>query len=280
MVSGDVKFMKTKWYPRPHHFRNDWNNGIETAVGNEATIYPILMHDEGLGAPVSYNANPEHASFVVAAEPNCYPESRVNLVIADMTFNMTKSALVTDNIDAVNIAFMPVFFSFKESYTAIDELTSAEVQDVLEMQTESTDRQGFPLYNNVNMKTSKASVLAAKVPGLTTDQTIEGVAFNPTEYYNMKHYYTNAGALKSVEGGLKWVTLTRDRPVRKFKIRMRSRTKRMNPYTFFGVLVYCPKNNTDYQFTEAGDTTDLNHVRTHFIVRYNEWNQSFDFDKV
>ena len=59
--------------------------------------------------------------------------------------------------------------SFLEDYIAIDELSSLETQDVLEMQSEATDRQGYPLYNAVDMvaKYTGSSTLATNVPGLT-----------------------------------------------------------------------------------------------------------------
>ncbi len=163
------RMVKTKIYPRPHNITNSWGHGLESAVVNQATIYPIIINDEGLGTPSAYEANPKNASFVEAAEPNCFPESRVDLVIAKLTLALTKPAVETDKVVALKIAFMPIFTSF-DDYTAIDELSTLEIQDVLELQTESTDNQGFPLYNNVDMKiglSAASLVLATNVPGLT-----------------------------------------------------------------------------------------------------------------
>ncbi len=163
------RMVKTKIYPRPHDFKNSWGHGLESAVVNQATIYPIVMNDEGLGTPSAYESNPKNAAFVQAAEPNCFPESRVDLVLAKLTLSLTKSAIETDKVHALKIAFMPIFLSF-DDYTAIDELSALEIQDILEMQTESTDNQGFPLYNAVDMKVGYAAaqqVMPTNVPGLT-----------------------------------------------------------------------------------------------------------------
>ena len=43
--------MKQKWFPRPHNLQHSWVHDIESGVVNQATIYPIVIHDEGLGTP-------------------------------------------------------------------------------------------------------------------------------------------------------------------------------------------------------------------------------------
>ncbi len=277
-----IMFMKSKWYPRPHDSQVTFGFGLETAVQNQATIIPILMHDEGLGAPTAYEAHPENAAFVEAGEPNCFPQSRINLIQADLEFNLTKSCLVTDDIEAVKVGFMPIFMAFIEDYTAIDELTALETQDVLEMQTESTDNQGFPLWNGVDMKVPKAgsNLLPANIPGLTATQAVEGITFSHGEYYDMLHFLTNGGKLKRVQGGLKWITLTRNRSTRKIRIRLRGKVKAMNKFTFFGVMCLCLPVASQLQFANAGDTTDLTHVQCSVRYRYNEWNEHFNMRKV
>ncbi len=169
MVFRQVRFQKSKWYPRPHQDRNSYAHGLETAVANRATITPIIMYDEAQGTPSTYNANPEHASFAAFNGENCFPDSRVDNIFCEYRFSLTKAALETDKVTAIRIAFMKIHMAFKESYIAIDELTSLEVQDILMMQTEATDNQGFPLYNTVKMveKFSGSATLPAATPGLT-----------------------------------------------------------------------------------------------------------------
>ncbi len=159
---------KTKNYPRPHAFTAVWGYGLESAAANRATIWPVTMYDEAMGDPKLLQAHPEHASFVVAQEPNCYPESLIDSIITSFTVSLTKAALETDKIHALRFATMPIFTTF-DDLTAIDELTSTEIQDVLEMQSESTDRQAFPLFNTVDMAVpiTGSANLAANVPGLT-----------------------------------------------------------------------------------------------------------------
>ncbi len=166
---GKTMMMKTKWYPRPHVSTINWGFGLETGAANEATNIPITMYDEGLGDPASYPANPQHASFVSVAMPNCYPESRVNLVTCTLRMTMTKAALETDKCPAITYAYMPIFVTF-DDIIANDEVSGLDISELLELQRESTDRQCYPLFNAVDMLAGvKASVdtLDAAVPGLT-----------------------------------------------------------------------------------------------------------------
>lgn len=271
---------KQTWYPRPHIEYTDFQLGSEIAGTTAYTIVPIAMYDEGLGSPSSYNANRQHASFAEAAEPNCYPNSTINHMMVEVEFTLTKGALHTDNIDALKVCYNPIFMAFKEDYTAIDEVTSIEVQDVLEMQTEATDRQGYPLWNGGDMtqKYTNSSLQATNVPGLTASQALEGVTFDEDTYYDALHFLSIEGKLKSVQGGLKWLTLTRRSPTRKIRIHIRPKVKAMNPYTFFGVMLGCPQGDTRWQIPPAADTTAIGHVHVSVKKRFNEWNQSFNMD--
>ncbi len=274
--------MKTKWYPRPHTDQVMWSHGIESGLVNQGTCWPVLMYDEAQGAPDSYNANPEHASFATTAMPNCFPESRVNNIIVELRYSLTKGAIETDNLHAIRCYYMPIFLSFKEDYIAIDELSSLEVQDVLEMQTEATDRQGYPLWNGVDMKEpfANSADLPGAVPGLTGGQSLEAVVFDIDAYYNMLHYMTNSGKLANCNGGLRNFTLTPNRPFRKLRFRIRPKSKRMNEFNFFGIISFVPSVDSYYQYGGVADTTDINHVDVHAMYRFNEWNQAFDMEKV
>ncbi len=276
------KLMKQKWFPRPHDQEHSWFHGLETAAVNRATIYPIVHYDEGLLAPDTYFSNPEHASFGETSEPNCFVGSRVDKIFSELQLYLTKGALETDKIHALRLAIMPIMMAFKENYIAADEKSTLAVEDVLEVQTETTDRQGGPLYNDVKMveRFSNSALMHSRVPFLTTTQVLEGVAFSPQTLYDSMHYFTIAGKVRASHGGLKWLTLTRNRPYIKIRTKLASKTKAMNPFTFFGLMVYVPEVGSQYQIPVAGDTTNISHVGCIIHNRYNEWNQGFDMEKV
>ncbi len=276
------KQMKTTWYAQPHTSQKSWSHGMETAALNQATIFPIVHHDEGLGNPSALATHPENAAFVVQDNTNCFPDSRVDNVFCQFTFALTKGALETDKVTGIKCAFMPIHTAFKEDLIAIDELTSIETQDVLELTSESTDRQAHPLYNDVKMveRYSNSALMATSMPGLTTTQVLEGVTFGHTGYYNSLHYLTIAGKMKTLQSGLKWFTLTRQHPIKVINIKFNSKSKYMNPYTFFGVLCYVPAIDSTVQIPNAAEVTNIPHVSVNVVTRYNEWNQNFDFRKV
>ncbi len=108
-------------------------------------------------------------------------------------------------------------------------------------------------------------------------QNLEGHAFLVAQYYDGLQYLSNGPKLLKCQGGLKWMTLTKNRPVANIKIRLRPKTKRMVPYSFFGLLVHVPRGGQQHQLVSAADTTNITHVYAKLTCRYNEWNQNFDF---
>ncbi len=273
------RMTKVEEYPQPHSIDVSMLFELDNAAIH-TTIVPWCLYDEGQGNPTALETNPRNAAFAVTTKPNCFVNSRVDQILGQIRFAMTSKAL-DDNIPAISVAFMPIKMAFIEDYTADDELSGLAVQEIVEMQTESTDRQGFPLYtgsaNKIVEKFSGSATLHADVDGLTTTQVIEGVAFNPSTFYNAIHFQTNAGKIKNAVRGLKWITLTQNRPVATVKIRIDSKTKRMNEFTFFGVLIHCPILGSNFQIPSAGDiTAATNYVVVDTFCRYNEWNHDFN----
>ncbi len=279
-----VKMMsKTEHYAQPHDMLNAFAFELDDAT-LDSTIYPFAFYDEGMGAPTALETHPENAAFVVVSDQaNCFINSRINLVIANIRFNLT-SFFFDHNIPAVRLAFMPIHMAFIDDYTAIDELSTLEVQDVLEMQTESTDNQGGPLYvaaTDLPERTASDALLATTTPFLDTDTGLEAVAFSSPQFYDMMHFMTNSGKLKAASGGLHWTVLDANHPVKDFDIRIVPKVKRMNKFTYFGLLVHCPINTANDQIAKAGDiTAATQYVDCTVRCRYSEWNLDFNSRKV
>ncbi len=96
---GIKKLMKTVWYPQPHEDRVQVGFELDNTSIDQTSI-PIIMYDEGLGAPADNETHPRNTSFATVAYPNCYPDSRVNDIYASLEFNLTSKAL-DDNIPAI-----------------------------------------------------------------------------------------------------------------------------------------------------------------------------------
>ncbi len=271
---------KVPQHPRPHNFALTFALGLESAVQNRATIVPIVVYHEGLGVINSYKSNPQNASFAEYAGAKCYPTSRVNNFFCEAIFSLSKEALETDKIHHLRFGTNQIFTSFMDGQLAEDEVSGLDLNEILELTNESTDRSTFPLFNNVTMKTymSNATLdLEVAQEGLTTDLEIEGVTFSEDQYYDCLHYLTNGNKLKTIQSGLKWHTLTRQHPQMSIRWNQHPQTKYMNPYTFNGVFITLPSiGNSFNQIGKAGDTTDINHLEVSFRYRYNEFNHEFN----
>jgi len=275
------RMSKVKVFPRPHNMIHSLAHDLDSVIVNQWGIYPLIMYDEGLGAPSGYKANTENAAFVDANEPNCFPESKIDNIFCRLEMSLAKKAL-TDNITGLKMAFMPIMLAFKEDYTPADELTGVKIQDILEMTTESTDRQGYPLWNTVDFgqKFTGSDLLAANVPALTATQRMESIAFDLQLFYDALQYYTISDKLRACVGGMKWVTLTRNRPIRTFDINIKRKNKYMNPHNFYGLMIGCEVGDTHRQIATAADVTTGAHAYSSIITKYFEWHGGFDMERV
>ncbi len=268
--------MKSIWYPRIHDSKMSFYMTAYPGT-NHATICPLVMYDEGKGNPASFNSHPENAGFAEVDEPNCYPDSRLEKISCMVGFQLSKAAIETDKIRNLKVGFMPIFTSF-EDLAAKDEVTGETIGTILEMTSEATDRQAYPLWSGTKggANWTNSDLIPAAVPGLTTNQRIESVAFDLETYYDALHYYTNGSKLKSVQGGITWINLTKNRPFSNILIRLRSKSKSMQQYNFAGVMVLLPKAETFYQPIPTADVTNTSHVLITIKTRYNEWHEHFD----
>ncbi len=273
------KLMKSTWYPQPHFNRGSCSFELDDETIN-STIVPFAFYDEGKGTPTAQETNPRNAAFgLIFNECNCFVNSRVNSIFAEFRFSLTAQAL-DDNIPAIRFAYMPIHTAFIEDYTSIDELTSEEVQDVLEMTTESTDRQGGPLYvaaKEVATKFANSAIQGTNTPFLDTTVDLEAIAFDSDAYYNAIHFHTNAGKISSASGGLRWDVLTQNKPFIRKRFHIVPKVKRMNEFTYFGLMLHIPIAGTRDQLpalTEITVAKQMLHVD--WSVRYNEWNEDFN----
>ncbi len=275
---GVKRFVKQTQYPQPHDMYLSVLLNGDTANKN-CTIFPAITHDEAMLAS-GKNTHPEHASFAETDAANCCAESKIFRIETTMTVTLTKGALSTDEVVALKFAFMTIHSAF-EDLDAKDELTSATVGSVLELTSETTDRQTYPIYdtNKLTERYSGSGTVDAAHENLTTNQILENVAFDPDLYYDALNYYTISDKLKKVQDGLRWMTLTRDKPKRIIKFMQKPNTKSMNPYTFLGHMIYLPLVGTKYSHGHASDMTNINHIEVTYRNRFLEWNDNFQHQR-
>lgn len=269
---------RNKEFPLPHDVKYAFTLSTFT-TSKSGTIVPIVMQDEAKD-PAAINTHPEHASFAVSTQANCSPDSHVNKANAIFRFALTKHARETDKMKELRVMVAPIYTAFKEPLDATDELSTNKISDILELQTEATDRQCYPIWNGTKLDGDDVEV-GADTPGLTTNTNLEGVTINPELFYNAFHYYTNGQLLKTLVGPIRWLRVSERKHFEyTMKIKLNPKTKYMNPYTFAGLMIKLPAPGSHHQIGESTDDTTGNHIDVKAIIRYNEYNQNFDHLRV
>jgi hypothetical protein len=265
-------------YPRPHD--RQLQLLFSTVNSNQnSTIIPIIHHDEGLGDPNSYNANPMHSSFAESNSSNAYPDSEIRRIHARLDLSLTKQCYDTDKIEILRVMVMPIYISFLEDLTAADEKTGSTIEDILNLTHETTDRQTYPVYTGTDIY-GDVTDLGTNTPGLTTDTDAEYVNFNPDQFWDAMTYYTNAGKLRKCIGKPKFFDV-RKRSVSSLnmKISIKPKVKRMNEYTFCGLLIYLPEPATGRQLFNSSADSGVYHLQATLRERWLEWNENFDMTR-
>lgn len=272
-------YRKEKQYSRPHDIYCGFTLLPDSSLSKNCTIIPIIRQDEGLGDPSGYNSNPEHASFAISTGAGVYPESYVGRIRGSLKFQLGNTML-QDQKSPVKVGFMVQALAFKEDYDASDEMTGEQVKDVLEVTYETTDRQGYPIYDGVDVSElyTGSADLESTQPGLTTDSSLEFVQFDPEKFYDALHYGMHGSKLKKVQTGLKWLHLTKNKPFLKIRINQKSKSKAANEYTMLNLLVITAKEGTKVGGTTEVGATDT--IKVEFKARYDEWNSNFDHARV
>lgn len=275
--------VKQKVYPKPHDIHYNFQlSADDTDFNNQATFIPVLYNDDAMTAS-TYYANPQHASFAEGTQSGCYPESKVFNVSARISMQLMEDAWMTDLLRQLEVVVIPVSTAFLEDLTPKDDLTGETIESILELQHETTDRQVYPIYNGTKLG-GNVLELGSNQLGLTTNTNIEGIDFDLQKLYDSMSYYTIKGKVKSVIGGVMRKTLAMPDKKTKpganinLKIRLPKGAKAMNPYTFFGFIIYIPKLGLE-QVGEPTRTSDTDHVQVDVRIRFNEWNDSFNFER-
>lgn len=275
------RLVKQKVFPKPHEMHLNFEMSAETRT-KSGTCIPILYNDDGM-SPSTYYANPQHASFAKDTQGGCYPESKVYNISAKIQLSTTKAMAAEDATRALKVHIIPIHTSFLEDLTPTNDLTGESVESLLELTHETTDRQTYPIYNGTDLSGETVDV-GSRQMGLTTNSNLEGITLDLQKIYDALSYYTNKGKLKSCIGGIMTRVIYPSHPGNKpgqyqFKIRLPSKSKAINPYTFLGFIIYIPEPGVESQYGVGSDFTAVDHVHVDFRCRFNEWNDSFNMER-
>lgn len=273
-------------YPLPH----EWSSGFELTADSDtgnSTIINIFRQSQEANAVETIKVNPRNGAFAEETGVTCAEGSIIGDNMFRMAMHLTKGAIETDKLRELAVYIMPIYMAFDDTYTAMDTNSSTEIEDVIEMARSTSLFRGQPLYDGNKLTlggTSPAQPLntihyaeAFGDWGLTTTAVLESVAFSENDFYDTINYKTNGGMLKKVTGRMMRITLKQDRPFYKaWTSPPFPSVKRMNPFTYCGMLVHVPPAGAIGQFSHGTDVTAINHVRVTNHGKFDEWNQNFE----
>ncbi len=280
------KGFHSELYPLRHKFQYSFGLSAVDAADN-STIMTLVKNYKTLNAPDTIEVNPHNTNFERETGAICQPMSIIDRLSLTMRFSLTKTA-ETDNMFNVHFQWTPIFFSFPEKLDAADDDTTTTVADILELTKDATQEDVTPTWTGTKLAVAGPSDTAHPVStsnmtevfgtlNLTTDTTMEGVAFDKEVFHSALQYYSNRGALKACLGRTRSVVLTEASRfsektffIKKFVPRS---VRRIMPYSFFGILVHVPL------VSEFGQTAIIlagtaakPHITCRALIQYHEWN--------
>ncbi len=277
------KGYKGREYPLPHNFNEVFALNGENEAKN-STIVSLLRTSEVATGAEAIEVNPRNANFAEDNGPLIHMNSIVPRINLTIKAYMTKNAEATDSMRRILFNWMPIYISFLDTLEAMDSKTGTQIEDILELQHETTNKDTYPLYSGTDLgvtdNVSLSSVGASEAfgdYGLTTDAKHESVAFSKEDFYDTLQYKTNGAMLRKVTGPMRTGYVTRDRAYLHHSNNFTyPSVKRGNEYTFCGILIHLPQGSEADQVFLATDTTDIAHLNVSVSCRYDEWNADFD----
>lgn len=273
-------------YPLPHNFTVASGLFMENEAKN-STIIPILRASEACLTPESIVVNPRNSAFAEDTGATIHMGSIVPRISFKLMARMTKTAIETDGVRSMIFSWFPIYISFLDTLEAEDDKTAVQIEDILELQHDTGNKDTYPLYSGTDVGLVGHTVPMSTIAdadeafgdwGLTTNTIIESVAFDESLMFDALQYYTNKGMLQTTIGKRTVVHLTRDRAYRYFSNNFTyPKVKRGNKYTFCGIMIHVPQADSVDQLPTAGELTGgAQHLDIRCRVRYDEWNPNFD----
>ncbi len=280
------KGFKNELYPLQHRLEYSLGLSIQAPTQNTA-IMTLVRHTNDIiaGTPASIIVNPHNTGYMKDAGPAVCKMSIIDKLTMSLKFNMTENcAEGVDGISTLHFLWRPIFFSFNEKLAAADDDTGTTVESILALTSDATFEDVVPLTTNklsvigTSEKPQPVSTVnIAEVFGdynMTTDTTMEDQVWNEDLFQEALKRYTNKGALRSMIGSTRHVTLTTARPFKNFYIDkfVPRAIRRVMPYTFMAIQVHVPKISGVSQAYYATTVSSVAHLGVKMICQYDEWN--------
>ncbi len=270
-------------YPLPHYWEMQFGMGLTTSTKPITTIIPLLRHSELAINPSIIPVNPNYPTFAEDTGVTCQPGSIIPRINFTMNVKMSQPQYALDTIQNIMFWWQPIYMAYKRRYDAEDDESGLDVGELIEMEYETTNKSAQPIYNgtdvfsagNIPLSTiDDANEDGVTDWGLTTDDKLEGITLDTTVLHEHLRNATNKEMIKQVLGKRHYVNI---KPRKDYLYHSNNATnstvKRMNPYTFCGIIIHVPINTS----IEQNIRTISNIEHLNFTIRssFDEWNPNF-----
>jgi len=275
-------------FPLQHKLKYSFALSVKPDTQNTA-LCTLVRHTNdiittGAGVPKMIVVNPKNTAYVEDYGPAVCNMSIIDKLRLSIKFNITED-FDTDSLQSIKFLWRPIFFSFPEKLAAADDDTGTTVETLLGLTSDSTFEDVVPLTTNklhVVGSSDKpqpvSTINIAEVFGdynMTTDTTMEDHVWNEDLFQDAMRRYTNKGALGSMVGRTRHVTLTKQNPYKNFYIDkfVPKAIRRIQPYSFFAIQVHLPiTSHIEQAYHSTALTATMAALGVRMICNYHEWN--------
>ncbi len=270
---------RTKEFPLRHRHSYDFTlQEFETSATHFATYLPLFVADQAKTEAVAQGiqVNPSadgHAGEIKS--PNCFMNSRINKV------RITEYAMIPTAADVPDNIYWKAIVSWGLGDYQVKDPSGVTLLSKLKFE-QSADTIN-PDYTGVNCE--NGSIGSAEQDGLTSDAELEDVALTPASLKS-EHNLSLGAKINAMVDGPYANRVHKDYPYfRDSWYAVPGRVKRMNAFTgcFLYVGIETAADETPaaqaVRFTphfQSDLTIDENSINLHYVVHFNEYNDSFD----
>ncbi len=272
---------------KPLHHQFTYETGLTThGTVNNRIIATLLRTSKISVDPSTIEVHRKNTSFAVDGGPLVCYDSIIPEIEIVKSYMMDYGAIQTSKLPALKLHLLKIFGHHKDSWDAIDPLSSSTPQTILEVTKDDTNEDVIPTFNGNDLPDAGnqplSTVTGAEVfgdYGLTTDAKLEGVSAILSGLDDAIKYKVIANKLKSMTRHLRGPTLHPSKPL------WTSYEKRFTPPQvqfadedlFYAEMVELTgKSKEGSPLNPNISTTDISHVYVKYHVSFNEWNKDFD----
>jgi len=276
---------KSEVYPLRH--RVEYSVGLSaltTTMNTHLATFVRHTNDVIAGTPGSIIVNPHNTGYVEDIGPAVCKMSIIDKLNLTLKYNLTEN-FELDKMNKLSFLWRPIFFSFQEKLLSADDDTGDTVEALLALTSDTTFEDVVPLTTNklpvVGASDKPQPISSVNIIedfgdyNMTTNLDSEDHVWDENTFQGALRRYTNKGALSSMVGRTRHVTLTKNRPYKHFYLSkfVPKSIRRVMPYTFFAIQTHLP-TQVDYgsEYNATAMTASVAHLGCRLLATYHEWN--------